>query len=71
MFLLSGNLLAQSSNIFIIDARIVFISSNSSLFSILVPKRFLMTIKFYSGSDNTKLPPKAKSKAFLYQGAKP
>jgi hypothetical protein len=30
-----------------------------------------MNKKFSSGCDNKKLPPEAKSKAFLYQGAKP
>jgi hypothetical protein len=45
--------------------------SISSFSSTLLQKRFLMTVEFSSGEASTKLPPKAKSKAFLYQGAKP
>jgi hypothetical protein len=68
MFLLSGNLLAQFSKLFLIEARIVFISSNYSFFLNIVSKEvFNDYYKFSSRSDNTKLPPKAKSKAFLYK----
>jgi hypothetical protein len=45
--------------------------SISSFSSTLLQKRFLMTVEFSSGEASTKLSRESKSKAFLYQGAKP